>query len=41
MAKKENRTNMDITLLFLAKPLDKHGIMVSYHLSVLGLVTAL
>ena len=24
----ENRTNMDISLLFLAKPLDKHGIKV-------------
>ena len=33
---RENRTNMDIILLFLAKPLDKHGYHTSeYHLSAL------
>ena len=26
----ENKTNMDINLLFLAKPLDKHGVTLAH-----------
>ena len=35
----ENRTNMDIILLFLAKPLDKHG-TTPVHITYLPFVTS-
>ena len=34
----ENRTNMDMILLFLAKPLDKHGILASVSFSPLLII---